>query len=127
MSSATCCPSATLLNPSTAVYDGGGVALDASSDSYDTSLTDSEAFSTLECRGGAILEANEARERGGAFYVTRGSRMMWNSCTSTENSASLGTSIYASNAELELGGDSILAQDSVIFVLVLGSALCLFQ
>lgn len=60
-----------------------------------------------------MFQSNEAGERGGAMYVTRESKVVWEGCHSQRNTASLGAAVYASNAVIELLGDSVLAYDEV--------------
>ncbi|CAN0337997.1 unnamed protein product, partial [Laminaria digitata] len=60
-----------------------------------------------------MLEGNQAGERGGALYATRGARAKWYACHSSMNSASLGAAVYASHSVVELREGSTLSYDEV--------------
>lgn len=93
--------------------DGGGVSIDASSDTSDGTLTSPNASSTFLCgNGGAFIE-NKAGERGGALYVTRESKAVWRNCSSSRNTASLGAALYSSHAMVQLLDGSKLSNDDV--------------
>lgn len=87
--------------------------MDASSGTTDGTLALTDAFSSLECLGGGMLEENQAGERGGALYATRGAKAKWYACHSFKNSASLGAAIYASHSVIELREGSTLSNDKV--------------
>lgn len=87
--------------------------MDASSGTTDGSLASTNASSSLDCLGGGTIEGNQAGERGGALYATRGAQAKWHACHSSMNSASLGAAVYASHSAVELREGSTLAYDEV--------------
>lgn len=93
--------------------DGGGAAVDASSDTSDGTLTSQNASSIFLCNNGGAFIENEAGERGGALYVTRGSKAVWRNCSSSRNYASLGAAVYSSHAIMHLLDGSKLSNDDV--------------
>lgn len=89
------------------------MAIDASSDATDGSLSATNASSTFLCEGSGTFTRNNAADRGGAVYVTRRSTVEWEGCTSSRNTANFGAAVYASHSDVVLSGGSTFAYDEV--------------